>query len=67
MERQTLTKGKHMKDLISIAILIATLFVGTVTANKNYNSVRQAALEKSAHGLPNLAPFAKNLTKKNGG
>lgn len=54
-----------MNDLISTAILIATLFGSTVTADKIYISVRRAALEKSAKGLPNLAPFALQLTKKN--
>ncbi|MBN8536663.1 MAG: hypothetical protein J0M15_06395 [Deltaproteobacteria bacterium] len=53
-----------MNDLISTAILIATLFGGTVAADRIYASVRKAALEKSAEGLPNLAPFARQLTKK---
>ncbi len=44
--------------------VIATLFGGTVAADKIYISVRRAALEKSAKGLPNLVPFAKQLTKK---
>lgn len=55
-----------MNDLISAVILIATLFGGTVATDKIYISVRRAALEKSAKGLPNLAPFARQLTKKNG-
>ena len=49
---------------MSIAILIATFFGGTIAADKIYISVRKAALEKSAHGLPNLAPFARSLTRK---
>lgn len=53
-----------MKELISIAILVATLFGGTFAANKIYTSVRKAALEKSAHGLPDLSPFARSLTRK---
>lgn len=53
-----------MNDLISTAILIATLFGGTITADKIYISVRRVALEKSAKGLPDLAPFAKQLTKQ---
>ena len=51
---------------MSTAILIATLFGGTVVADKIYISLRRMALEKSAQGLPNLAPFAKQLTKKEG-
>lgn len=53
-----------MNDLISAAILIATLFGGTVAADRIYVSVRKAALEKSAKGLPNLSPFARKLSKK---
>lgn len=53
-----------MKDLISTAILIATLFGGTVLADKIYGAVRTAALQKASQGLPNLAPFAKKLTTK---
>jgi len=52
-----------MRELISIAILIATLFGGTLVAEKIYRSVREAALTKAAHGLPNLSPFAKTLTR----
>ena len=51
-----------MKDLISIAILVATIFGGTVAAKKIYSSVRQAALTKAAQGLPALSPFAAKLT-----
>ena len=36
----------------------------TVAADKICVSVRRAALEKSAKGLPMLSPFAKQLTKK---
>ena len=55
-----------MNDLVSTAILIATLFGGTGAADKIYVSVRRTALEKSAKGLPELAPFAQQLTKRNG-
>jgi hypothetical protein len=53
-----------MNDLISTALLIATLFGGTVAADKIYVVVRKAALEKASQGLPNLAPFTKKLTSK---
>ena len=52
MERQILTKETPMKDLISIAILVATIFGGTVAAEKIYSSVREAALTQAAQGLP---------------
>ena len=52
-----------MNELISIAILIATLFGGTVAAEKFYCSVREAALTKAAQGLPPLKILAGALTK----
>jgi hypothetical protein len=64
MEKQTLTKETSMNDLISIAILVATVFGGTVAAEKIYNSVREAALTKASSGLPGLSPFAASLTRK---
>ena len=53
-----------MKDLISIAILVATIYGGTVAAEKIYSYVREAALTKAAKGLPELSPFAASLTRK---
>lgn len=53
-----------MKELISIAILIATLFGGTLAAEKIYSSMREAAFSKAAQGLPPLSPFARTLTKE---
>jgi len=52
-----------MQDLISAAILIATLFSGTVVAGKIHRTVRDAALTKTAHGLPSLHRFAIGLTR----
>lgn len=51
-----------MKELISIAVTVATLFGGTMTAKKIYVDIRQAALTKAAQGLPRLSPFAIKLT-----
>jgi len=53
-----------MQDLISIAIIIATLFGGTYTAKKIYEEVKVAALTKAAHGLPSLSKFSQKLIKK---
>lgn len=52
-----------MQDLISLAIVIATLFGGTHTAKKIFNEVRIAALTKAAHGLPSLNKLSHGLTK----
>ena len=51
-----------MKEIISIAILIATLFGGTLAAERIYCSVREAALTKAAQGLPSLSRFGHALT-----
>lgn len=62
----TNAKEKIVEELISIAVLIATLFGGTVVAEKVFVSVRHAALVKAAEGLPRLSPFAAKLSHGNG-
>ena len=51
-----------MKDLINIAVLIATLYGGTVIAEKIHHAVREAALTKAAQGLPSLSSFSHVVT-----
>ena len=51
-----------MKEVISIAVLIATLFGGTMAAEKIYCSVREATLTKASQGLPSLSRFGHALT-----
>ncbi len=51
-----------MKELISVAILIATLYGGSVLGNRILNSVREAALTKAATGLPRLSTMCRSLT-----
>lgn len=50
-----------MKDLIGVAILIATLFGGSTAVKLIHGEVRKSALEKANHGLPNLLRFQKSL------
>lgn len=52
-----------MQELISTAILIATLVGGTMVAKNILDEVRIAALSKAASGLPSLSHFSKGLTK----
>ena len=52
-----------MQEIISAVVLVATLFGGTVAADKIYHAVQKAALTKAAQGLPRLSPFAAALTK----
>lgn len=51
-----------MQDIISAAILIATLYCGTLVAEKIHYAVREAALVKTAEGLPKLSTFSQALT-----
>lgn len=51
-----------MKELIGVAVIVATIFGGTITAKKIYVEVRKAALTKAAQGLPRLSPLAISLT-----
>jgi hypothetical protein len=53
-----------MQDLISTAILIATLFGGTMVAKKISDDVRVVALTKAVHGIPSLSKFSHGLTRK---
>jgi hypothetical protein len=53
-----------MQDLISVAILIATLFGGTVAAEKIHHAVREAALTKAVQNIPSLSPFSRTLTSQ---
>lgn len=51
-----------MKELIGIAVIVATLFGGTMATEKIYVEVRQAALTKAAQGLPRLSHLSETLT-----
>lgn len=46
-----------MKDLIGIAILIATLFGSTKVLREVHFHVKKAALQKAAQGLPRIGNF----------
>jgi hypothetical protein len=56
-----------MQEIISAVILVATLFGGTIAADRIYHAVQKAALTKAAQGLPRLSPFAAALTKSRQG
>lgn len=47
--------GENMKELIGIAILVASLFGGTKLVGFIHTEVRIAALKKAAQGLPPLS------------
>lgn len=46
-----------MKELIGAAVLIVGIYGGTKAISQIHNSVRKAALEKAAKGLPKLPRF----------
>jgi hypothetical protein len=52
-----------MKDLISAAIVIASLFAGTRYAEQIHNAMRKAAFEKVSHGLVRLGDLNRQLIK----
>lgn len=60
---QTL-EGQNMKDLISVAVLIATLYGGSIVGDRIIHSVREAALTKAASGLPRLSSLSRSLTSQ---
>lgn len=53
-----------MKDLISIAVLIATLYGGSLIGEQLLQSAQKAVLTKAARGLPNLTTFSQSLTAR---
>lgn len=53
-----------MKDLIGIAIIVATLFGGTKLVRVLHEQVRKAALEKVSQGLPSLCITKGSACKK---
>ena len=52
-----------MKEVISAVIFVVGIYGGTVALKNIHASIRKAALEKSAHGLPSLGEMNKALRK----
>lgn len=50
-----------MKEIISVVALLTTLFGGTVVIKNIHATVRKAALEKAAQGLPSLTELSRAL------
>lgn len=55
-----------MKEIISAVILIVTLFAGTHYLKEIHDSVRRAALEKAAKGMPSLMEMTHALQRRKG-
>ncbi len=52
-----------MKEIVSAVFLIVSLFLGTQLLREAHDSVRKAALEKAAGGLPSLTKITHTLRK----
>ncbi|MER2513212.1 MAG: hypothetical protein ABTQ25_12495 [Nitrosomonas ureae] len=53
-----------MKEIISAVLFIVSLWGGTVVLTGIHDSIRKAALEKAAQGMPSLTDFANALSSK---
>jgi hypothetical protein len=51
-----------MKELISVAVLVASLYGGSLAGSHILHTVRKAALSKAAVGLPRLSTLSRSLT-----
>ena len=52
-----------MKELISAVVTIASIMGGTAAFKGFHDTVRRAALEKAAQGLPSLKGMSRALTE----
>jgi hypothetical protein len=53
-----------MKEIISAVLLIVSLFAGTHYLKEIHDSIRKAALEKAAQGLPSLTKMTHALQRR---
>lgn len=53
-----------MKEIISAVLFIVSLWGGTVVLKGIHDSIRKAAIEKAAQGLPSLTDMTKSLQKQ---
>lgn len=54
-----------MKEIISAAILIVSLFAGTRYLKEIHDGIRKAALEKADAGLPSLRILNDQIRQRN--
>lgn len=53
-----------MKEIISAVLFIVSLWGGTVVLKGIHDSIRKAALEKAAQGLPSLTEMTRALQQQ---
>ena len=54
-----------MKELISAVLLVVSLYGGTVALRKFHDTLKKAAIEKAAQGLPSLREMNGSLHREN--
>lgn len=52
-----------MKEIISALVIIASILGGTAALKGFHDTVRRAALEKAAQGLPSLQGMTRTLQR----
>ena len=52
-----------MKEIISAVLLIVSIYCGTVVLKNINDSIKQAALEKAAKGLPSLVKINESIRR----
>jgi hypothetical protein len=52
-----------MKEIISAVVIIASILGGTAALKEFHDTVRKAALEKAAQGLPSLEGMSRALSE----
>lgn len=56
-----------MKEIISTIVILATAIGGGAALKSFHDTVRRAALEKAAKGLPSLTQMTRSLKRQRGG
>lgn len=55
-----------MKEIVSLVLLVVSLFAGTKALQEIHCTIRKAALEKAAQGLSSLTGMVHALQKQKG-
>lgn len=53
-----------MKELISVAVLVASMYGGSLLGEKILKTVQKEAITKTAQGLPPFSTFSHALTRQ---
>lgn len=56
-----------MKEIISVVLMVVSLYAGTKALQEIHDTVRRVALEKASQGLPSLTGMVRAIKKQKGG